>query len=80
MVGTCGTGTDPFGLQPVDSIVRPYLVSYTDAKEKLFRRRHRPQTSRSVTRIFPPIALALPFFLEFKAIGLTDTPFGLIVA
>jgi multiple sugar transport system permease protein len=33
-----------------------------------------------VTRIFPPIALALPFFLEFKAIGLTDTPFGLIVA
>ena len=33
-----------------------------------------------MTRIFPPIALALPFFLEFKAIGLTDTPFGLIVA
>ena len=33
-----------------------------------------------VTRIFPPIALALPFFLEFKAVGLTDTPFGLIVA
>jgi multiple sugar transport system permease protein len=33
-----------------------------------------------VTRIFPPIALALPFFLEFRALGLTDTPFGLILA
>lgn len=33
-----------------------------------------------VTRIFPPIALALPFFLEFKAIRLIDTPLGLIVA
>jgi multiple sugar transport system permease protein len=33
-----------------------------------------------VTRIFPPIALALPFFLEFKAVRLIDTPFGLIVA
>ena len=33
-----------------------------------------------VTRIFPPIALALPFFLEFKALGLIDTPFGLIIA
>ena len=33
-----------------------------------------------VTRIFPPIALALPFFLQFRALGLTDTPFGLILA
>jgi multiple sugar transport system permease protein len=33
-----------------------------------------------VTRIFPPIALALPFFLEFKTLGLLDTPFGLIIA
>ncbi len=33
-----------------------------------------------VTRVFPPIALALPFFLQFGAIGLIDTPFGLIVA
>jgi len=33
-----------------------------------------------VTRIFPPIALALPFFLEFRTLGLTDTPFGLILA
>jgi multiple sugar transport system permease protein len=33
-----------------------------------------------VTRIFPPIALALPFFLEFRTIGLVDTPFGLIIA
>ena len=33
-----------------------------------------------VTRIFPPIALALPFFLEFRTLGLIDTPFGLIVA
>jgi multiple sugar transport system permease protein len=33
-----------------------------------------------VTRVFPPIALALPFFLQFRAIGLIDTPFGLIVA
>jgi multiple sugar transport system permease protein len=32
------------------------------------------------TRIFPPIALALPFFLEFKSLGLIDTPFGLIIA
>jgi len=33
-----------------------------------------------VTRIFPPIALALPFFLEFRTLGLIDTPFGLIIA
>jgi multiple sugar transport system permease protein len=33
-----------------------------------------------VTRIFPPIALALPFFLEFRTLGLVDTPFGLIIA
>jgi multiple sugar transport system permease protein len=33
-----------------------------------------------ITRIFPPIALALPFFLEFKALELTDTPCGLILA
>jgi multiple sugar transport system permease protein len=33
-----------------------------------------------VTRVFPPIALALPFFLQFRALGLIDTPFGLIIA
>ena len=33
-----------------------------------------------VTRIFPPIALALPFFLQFRAFGLIDNPLGLIVA
>lgn len=33
-----------------------------------------------VTRIFPPIALALPFFLQFRLLGLIDTPFGLILA
>ncbi len=33
-----------------------------------------------VTRIFPPIALALPFFLQFRTLGLIDTPFGLIIA
>ncbi len=32
-----------------------------------------------VTRIFPPIALALPFFLQFRAFDLIDNPFGLIV-
>ena len=26
-----------------------------------------------VTRVFPPIALALPFFLQFRALGLIDT-------
>jgi multiple sugar transport system permease protein len=33
-----------------------------------------------VCRVFPPIALALPFFLQFRAIGLTDTPWGLAIA
>jgi multiple sugar transport system permease protein len=33
-----------------------------------------------VTRVFPPIALALPFFLQFRPLGLINTPFGLIVA
>ena len=32
-----------------------------------------------VTRVFPPIALALPFFLQFRALGLIDTPFGLVI-
>ena len=32
-----------------------------------------------VTRVFPPIALALPFFLQFRALGLTDTPLGLVI-
>lgn len=32
-----------------------------------------------VTRVFPPIALALPFFLQFRALGLIDTPLGLVV-
>ena len=32
-----------------------------------------------VTRVFPPIALALPFFLQFRTLGLIDTPLGLIV-
>lgn len=33
-----------------------------------------------VTRIFPPIALVLPFFLQFRLLGLIDSSFGLIVA
>ena len=33
-----------------------------------------------VTRIFPPIALALPYFLQLRAIGLLDTQLGLIIA
>jgi ABC-type glycerol-3-phosphate transport system permease component len=33
-----------------------------------------------ITRIFPPIALVLPFFLQFRLVGLIDSPFGLIVA
>jgi multiple sugar transport system permease protein len=33
-----------------------------------------------ITRVFPPIALALPFFLQFRTIGLVDTPWGLIIA
>jgi ABC-type glycerol-3-phosphate transport system permease component len=32
-----------------------------------------------VTRVFPPIALALPFFLQFRAFGLIDSPLGLII-
>jgi multiple sugar transport system permease protein len=33
-----------------------------------------------VTRVFPPIALALPFFLQFRALGLVDNPLGLVIA
>jgi multiple sugar transport system permease protein len=33
-----------------------------------------------VTRVFPPIALALPFFLQFRVLGLIDTPVGLVIA
>jgi multiple sugar transport system permease protein len=33
-----------------------------------------------VTRVFPPIALALPFFLQFRTLGLIDSPLGLIIA
>jgi multiple sugar transport system permease protein len=33
-----------------------------------------------VTRVFPPIALALPFFLQFRSIRLVDTPWGLVIA
>jgi multiple sugar transport system permease protein len=33
-----------------------------------------------VSRVFPPIALALPFFLQFRALGLTDDPWGLAIA
>jgi multiple sugar transport system permease protein len=32
-----------------------------------------------ITRVFPPIALALPFFLQFRALGLVDSPLGLVV-
>jgi ABC-type glycerol-3-phosphate transport system permease component len=32
-----------------------------------------------VTRVFPPIALALPFFLQFRTFGLIDNPVGLVV-
>jgi multiple sugar transport system permease protein len=32
-----------------------------------------------ITRVFPPIALALPFFLQFRTLGLVDTPVGLII-
>jgi ABC-type glycerol-3-phosphate transport system permease component len=32
------------------------------------------------TRVFPPIALALPFFLQFRVLGLIDTPWGLVIA
>ena len=33
-----------------------------------------------LTRAFSPIALALPYFLQFRVLGLIDTPFGLIIA
>lgn len=33
-----------------------------------------------VTRVFPPIALALPFFLQFRTLGLIDSPLGLVIA
>jgi multiple sugar transport system permease protein len=33
-----------------------------------------------VTRMFPPVALALPFFLQFRQVGLIDSPVGLVIA
>jgi multiple sugar transport system permease protein len=33
-----------------------------------------------VTRMFPPVALALPFFLQFRQLGLIDSPLGLVIA
>ena len=33
-----------------------------------------------VTRMFPPVALALPFFLQFRQLGLIDSPLGLAIA
>lgn len=33
-----------------------------------------------VTRMFPPVALALPFFLQFRQLGLINSPVGLIIA
>jgi multiple sugar transport system permease protein len=33
-----------------------------------------------VSRVFPPIALALPFFLQFRVVGLIDNPWGLVIA
>ena len=33
-----------------------------------------------VTRMFPPVALALPFFLQFRQLGLIDSPVGLVIA
>ncbi|WP_282944220.1 carbohydrate ABC transporter permease [Cellulomonas endometrii] len=33
-----------------------------------------------VTRMFPPVALALPFFLQFRQLGLIDTSLGLAIA
>jgi multiple sugar transport system permease protein len=33
-----------------------------------------------VTRMFPPVALALPFFLEFRQAGLLDSPAALMIA
>jgi len=33
-----------------------------------------------VTRMFPPVSLALPFFLQFRQLGLVDQPLGLVLA
>jgi multiple sugar transport system permease protein len=33
-----------------------------------------------VTRMFPPVALALPFFLQFRQLGLINTTTGLMIA
>lgn len=33
-----------------------------------------------LTRMFPPVALALPFFLQFRVLELIDTPLGLVIA
>lgn len=33
-----------------------------------------------VTRMFPPVALALPFFLQFRELGLINTTLGLTIA
>lgn len=33
-----------------------------------------------VTRMFPPVALALPFFLELRQVGLLNSPAGLVIA
>lgn len=33
-----------------------------------------------VTRMFPPVSLALPFFLQFRQLGLVDRPLGLVLA
>ncbi len=33
-----------------------------------------------VTRMFPPISLALPYFLQFRQLGLVDRPLGLVLA
>jgi multiple sugar transport system permease protein len=33
-----------------------------------------------VTRMFPPVALALPFFLQFRELGLINTTAGLVIA
>lgn len=33
-----------------------------------------------VTRMFPPVALSLPFFLQFRVLGLIDTNLALVIA
>jgi multiple sugar transport system permease protein len=33
-----------------------------------------------VTRMFPPVVLALPFFLQFRGLGLINTTTGLVIA